>query len=82
MDWTAATVPVLRADPTLDPRERDYVPRSALDERVWKQYDPEAYAGGPVSIQVVGRKMEEEKVLAICSEIEAALLALGVKFGV
>lgn len=81
LDWAAATVPVLRADPALDPREEEYTPRSEMDERVWRQYDPEAYAGGPVSVQVVGRRMEEEKVLAICGVLEAALKGVGVVFG-
>jgi hypothetical protein len=47
LDWTAATIPVLRADPALDPVEPDYQPRSDIDERVWRQYHAEVGALRP-----------------------------------
>ena len=35
--------------------------------------DPEIYHGGPVGVQIVGRKFEEEKVLALGKIIYAAV---------
>ncbi|KAL8915650.1 MAG: hypothetical protein Q9172_006804 [Xanthocarpia lactea] len=35
--------------------------------------DPEMYDGGPVGVQIVARKFEEEKVLAIAKHIHSAL---------
>ena len=83
LDWSAATVPVLRADPAIDKRSEiydAYIPKSELDERIWKRYDPDVYAGGPVSVQLIGRKMEEEKVLAGCGVLEDALRSIGVRY--
>lgn len=36
--------------------------------------DPEIYHGAPVGLQIVARKFEEEKVLAIAKLVHAALL--------
>jgi Asp-tRNA(Asn)/Glu-tRNA(Gln) amidotransferase A subunit family amidase len=36
-------------------------------------YDADAMHGLPVAIQVVGQRLEEEKVLAIMERVEAAL---------
>ena len=35
--------------------------------------DPKVYDGGPVGVQLVARKYEEEKVWAIAKVVEAAL---------
>lgn len=35
--------------------------------------DPDVYEGGPVGIQIVGRKFEEEKVWAIAKIVHATL---------
>lgn len=39
----------------------------------YKLYDAEAMHGLPVGVQVVGRRLEEEKVLAIMKRLEEAL---------
>lgn len=39
----------------------------------YKHYDAEAMHGLPVGVQVVGRRLEEEKVLAAMKVVEAAL---------
>jgi Asp-tRNA(Asn)/Glu-tRNA(Gln) amidotransferase A subunit family amidase len=43
----------------------------------YKYYDATKMAGLPVGVQVVGRRLEEEKVLAIMSRIENMLKAEG-----
>ena len=35
--------------------------------------DPEIYDGGPVGVQIIARKFEEEKILAIAKVIHSAL---------
>ena len=37
--------------------------------------DPEIYDGGPVGVQIVARKFEEEKALAIAKVVNSALKA-------
>lgn len=39
----------------------------------YKHYDATKMAGLPVGVQVVGRRLEEEKVLAVMERVEDAL---------
>jgi amidase len=48
---------------------------SDIDGRIQKDYDAAFYHGAPVSLQVVGRRLEEEKVLEMTEVIADALAA-------
>lgn len=39
----------------------------------YKHYDAKKMAGLPVGVQIVGRRLEEEKVLAVMQRVEDAL---------
>lgn len=71
LDYPAVTFPVdkVRADRDKLATE-DYTPRNALDEWNWNLYDAEKVVGYPVNLQVIGRKLEEEKVLGAATAIE------------
>lgn len=43
----------------------------------YKHYDATAMHGLPVAVQVVGQRLQEEKVLAVMKRIESALDAHG-----
>ncbi|KZF19210.1 amidase [Xylona heveae TC161] len=73
LDYSTVVVPVTKADRTLDIPVTDYTPLSDLDGAICKQYDPDLFNGTPVGVQVVCRRLEEEKVLAIADEVEAVL---------
>ncbi|KAG0649284.1 Acetamidase [Hyphodiscus hymeniophilus] len=83
LDFSACTVPVGFVDPeihkadqgsTLDANGKE-IPavRSELDGYLRSIYDPEVYKGLPVTVQVVGRRMEEEKVLGVATMLEKLL---------
>jgi Asp-tRNA(Asn)/Glu-tRNA(Gln) amidotransferase A subunit family amidase len=46
---------------------------NGVAQGAYKHYDAEKMAGLPVAVQVVGRRLEEEKVLAIMERVEDAL---------
>lgn len=73
MDYPGAVFPVTTVDPAKDPKEGDYIPKNGQDRFVYEMYSPEIFAGMPVSLQVVGRRQYDEKVLAALVEIEQAL---------
>lgn len=78
LDYTACVLPVGRVDRTIDvgrsePSVDGYVPRNELDEWNWVLYDPESMDGLPLSVQLVGRRLEEEKVLAAAEIVERLL---------
>ncbi|RFU27741.1 hypothetical protein B7463_g8596, partial [Scytalidium lignicola] len=73
IDYVGGIVPVLQADPILDPVDKNFKPRSDLDMELHNLYDPEAYQGGWAGVQIVGRRLEEEKVLNIMKKVDEAL---------
>ena len=42
---------------------------------MWASYDPAVYEGAWVGLQVVGRRLQEEKVLAVAEILAEGLLA-------
>jgi amidase len=44
--------------------------RNAVEEFVQKQWDPKTYAGAPISLQLVARRLNEEKLLHALSVVE------------
>jgi amidase len=73
LDYSAAVIPVTVADKQVDLIDTHYVPMNELDEQNWKWYDPDAYDGAPVGIQIVCKRYEEEKVWAIAQIVDKVL---------
>jgi amidase len=85
LDFTACTVPigfvdakVLEHQPdqgeTLDAQGKEIpASQSELDQYTRSIYNAETYEGLPVTVQVVGRRMEEEKVLGVATLLEKLL---------
>jgi amidase len=48
---------------------------SDIDGRIQHDYEADFYHGAPVALQVVGRRLEEEKVVEMCEVIATALKA-------
>jgi Asp-tRNA(Asn)/Glu-tRNA(Gln) amidotransferase A subunit family amidase len=46
---------------------------NGVAQGAYKLYDAEAMHGLPVGVQIVGRRLEEDKVLAIMNRVEDAL---------
>jgi amidase len=82
LDLPAVVFPVTEVDKEVD-RKGEFVPldpeaRDGQDERSWAEYEPELWDGAPVGLQVVGRRLQEEKVLALAGVIAEALRKQGV----
>lgn len=75
LDYTAVSMPVGVVDKEVDVKVEGYECRSDLERHVWSLYEPELMHGLPVSLQVVGQRLEEEKVLAAAEVIEDVLKA-------
>ncbi|KIW21475.1 hypothetical protein PV08_02055 [Exophiala spinifera] len=77
LDFPSCTFPVTLADKTLD-KARDmssFKPLSDIDGRIQADYDAEFYHGAPVALQLVGKRLEEEKVLEMTQVVADALKA-------
>ncbi|KAL4782294.1 amidase signature domain-containing protein [Aspergillus varians] len=70
LDYPAVTFPVDEVRAEKDTARSDYPPRNELDAWNWNLYDAEAMNGHPVNVQVIGRKLDEERVLGAATVIE------------
>jgi len=64
---------VTLADKNVDVVDKGYKPLNETDEKVWEAYDPELYDGAHVAVQIVARRFQEEKVLALTEYLGDAL---------
>lgn len=82
IDYTAGVMPVTHVDPAKDMLSPSVkVSRmNGVARGAYKHYDAIKMAGLPVGVQVVGRRLEEEKVLACMEQLEKALEAKGEKY--
>ncbi|GAB7355844.1 hypothetical protein MBLNU459_g6506t1 [Dothideomycetes sp. NU459] len=64
LDYPALAFPTgLACDPDVDVREQGYEPRNADDKYNHNLYDPETYRDAPISLQLVGRRYDDEKII-------------------
>ena len=73
MDYTSVVVPVTIADKSVDKYPDGYKPLSDADKVIVEDYDADIYDGAHVSIQIVGRRFTEEKMLAIAEYVGGLL---------
>lgn len=68
-------MPVTHVDPALDtlPSTFAFKKLNGIAQGAYKHYDAVKMAGLPVGVQVVGRRLQEEKVLAVMERCEDAL---------
>ncbi|KAK0617967.1 amidase signature domain-containing protein [Bombardia bombarda] len=75
LDYTAGILPVTHVDKALDQLPADFKLKklNGVAQGAYKHYDANRMHGLPVTVQIVGRRLEEEKVLAVMKRVEAAL---------
>ncbi len=75
LDYSAGVLPVTHVDPVKDalPSSFNFKALNGVAKGAYKHYDAKKMAGLPVGVQVVGKRLEEEKVLAIMERVEEAL---------
>jgi amidase len=61
------------ADKNLDPARTSWTPLNEKDAALQADYDPEFYHGTPITLQCVGRRLKDEKVLEMIGVIADAL---------
>ncbi|PGH13052.1 hypothetical protein AJ79_03889 [Helicocarpus griseus UAMH5409] len=74
LNYPGVVFPVTTVDQAVDLREESYQPRNDKDRYNYDLYPgPERYEGAPVSLQLVGRRFCDEKVMAGLEAIEKAM---------
>ncbi|RFU78890.1 amidase [Trichoderma arundinaceum] len=70
LDYPALAFPAGITDKTVDIKENRRKYMSGLDKDNWQLYDPEIFHQMPTGLQIIGRKFEDEKVIAILKFLE------------
>lgn len=75
IDWPALALPLgLKADKEIDLKAGDdFHPYNELDASLQTLYDPEIFRGLPLSVQLIGRRFDDQKLLAIAEQIEPVI---------
>ncbi|PPQ91994.1 hypothetical protein CVT25_004650 [Psilocybe cyanescens] len=74
LDYTALVIPTgLSVDPLLDAKKPAHDFFTELDRANHEFYDPATFKDAPLCIQLVGRTLEEEGVIAMGEIVDAAL---------
>lgn len=69
IDSSAVVLPHSTCDKSTDLKPA-YEPRNDAEAHVWSEYDVELLHGAPVALQLVARRLEEEKLLAIAAVVD------------
>ncbi|KAJ7246279.1 general amidase [Mycena haematopus] len=79
LDYPSLVIPVSKVDQALDVKQSREEFYTAQDREIYQLYDPAMYENAPISIQVIGRTMEEEAVLAMSAIVDEALKEAKIK---
>ncbi|KZT66577.1 amidase signature enzyme [Daedalea quercina L-15889] len=72
LDYSAGVLPITHVDAALDVLV-SFRPKNAIEAQQYRMYDAQQMHGLPVGVQVVGKRLEEEKVLEGMKIIEGLL---------
>lgn len=73
-------MPITHVDATLDKLKPGFTPRNAIEAGSYRMYDPLEMNGLPIGVQVIGRRLEEEKVMEGMRLIAALLKEDGLEY--
>ncbi|KAL4260766.1 amidase family protein [Pleurotus pulmonarius] len=80
LDYSAGVMPITHVNSVLDRLAPRFAARNAIEKGAYTAYDPVSMSGLPVGVQVVGRRLEEEKVMEGMKIIEGLLAKEGIPY--
>ncbi|KAL9077583.1 MAG: hypothetical protein Q9157_003307 [Trypethelium eluteriae] len=73
LDYPALVFPVGQVDPGVDVQEKNFVALNDKDQYNHDLYEPEKFRDAPISLQLVGRRYEDEKVCRPKQHLDASI---------
>ncbi|EXJ82756.1 hypothetical protein A1O3_06571 [Capronia epimyces CBS 606.96] len=70
LNYPAMILPAGTVNKEIDVADQGYVPVTDWDKANHEVYDPELFDGAPISLQLVGRYLEEEKLFAVANAVD------------
>jgi hypothetical protein len=81
LDYSTGVIPITHVDGTLDKLESlEFRDRNAIERGTYVDYDSVEMHGLPVGVQVVGQRLEEERVIEAMKIIEGLLRKEGLQY--
>jgi len=77
LDYTAGIVPVTKVDKDLDVLPAQWKASNGVERGAYKYYDAVRMDGLPIAVQIVGRRLTEEKTLGYMRVVEECLRESG-----
>lgn len=74
-DAPACILPITFVDKKVDKKRTSFTPLNEQDTIIQSDYDPELYDGVPVSVQLMGKRYQEERLLAVAKKIDQLVKA-------
>lgn len=73
LEYPGVVFPAGKVDQEVDLPEQGYTPMNEKDRFNYDLYDPVRYTDAPIGLQIVTRRFEDEKCLAILEVVEKAM---------
>ncbi|BCS27404.1 uncharacterized protein APUU_60452A [Aspergillus puulaauensis] len=73
LDYASVVIPVTLADKKLDIVSLNFSGLNEEDRMNMNYYDPEKYHGAPAAVQLIGRRLDEERLLSLAQIVVEAL---------
>lgn len=54
----------------MDKQRADFTPIDDVDAAIQADYDPELYDGVPVCVQLTGKRLREEQLIAVARKVD------------
>ncbi|OAA60333.1 Amidase [Niveomyces insectorum RCEF 264] len=70
LDFPGVIVPVGFSDKNRDQKDSNYKPINDLDKENYDLYDAELWHNAPISVQLVGKPFEDERLLAVSAIVD------------
>ncbi|KAJ0419072.1 amidase signature domain-containing protein [Aspergillus carlsbadensis] len=81
LDYASVVIPVTFANKDIDVVSPNFKALSDEDGLNMNEYDPEIYHGAPAAVQLVGRRLDEERLLSLAQLVVEALNDYRAEFG-
>ncbi|KAL8294734.1 hypothetical protein RB600_000608 [Gaeumannomyces tritici] len=81
LDLASIVIPITVANEQLDPVDLDFRPLTDKDELNMASYDPKVYDGTPASLQLFGRRLDEEGLSFLAGVVDEVLDTKSRKMG-
>lgn len=73
LDYSALVFPVTKVDSERDAKDTSYTSKNEFDAWAYEHYESVMQKATPVSLQLVAKKLEEEKLLQALREIQGKI---------